>query len=160
MLIDWAYTGVSCRQESVAARNVPFRIQNTLVALRPQRGSYGGRTPGHGELFKVTKNSTRGCKFVLRNNVFLITNFAGYVDPSDDPLVRYDVLDTAACAGHKNTIVYLGKDASYLARLRAADPACFNVTTDIGVWRAARSRWFDRHPQFRAFRYAEPTGYR
>ena len=160
VLIDWAYTGVSCRQESVAARNVPFRIQNTLIALRPQRGSYSGKNPGHGELFKVTKNSTRGCKLILRDNVFLITNSAGYVDPSDDPLVRYDMLDTAACAGHKNTIVYVGRDAYYLARLRAADPACFTVTTDVGVWKAARSRWFDRNPQFRAFRYAEPSGYR
>ena len=138
---------------------VPER--NTLIALRPQKGTYhvsATSKPNHGELFKVTKNSSRGCKLVLQNNVFLVTNYAGHIDPSDDPLVRYDMLDTAACRGRKNTIVYVGKDPYYLARLRAADPACFNVTTDINVWRAARAAWFDRHPQFEAFRNAEPVG--
>ena len=164
VLIDWAFTGLSCRKEkSVTDVNYDFKVQNTLIALKPQVGTYEaymGRstTPGHNQLFKVTQNVTKGCRLVLRDNVFLISKYAGKIDPSEDPKVNYDVLDRAACQGHKNTIVYTGGESWYLKELRAAAPECFEITTDIGVWKAARARWFDRHPEFSEYRGAEPAG--
>ena len=165
VLIDWAYTGLSCRKEqAVADVDYTFKVQNTLIALKPQAGTYGlylGRpdtTPSHNQLFKVTQGVTQGCRLVLRDNVFLISGYAGKIDPSEDPKVNYDVLDRAACRGHQNTIVYTGGLSWYLSELRAAAPECFEVTTDVNVWKAARAKWFDRHPQFSEYRNAEPTG--
>ena len=167
VLIDWAYTGLSCRKEQKDARNVNynFKVQNTLLALKPQKGTYGrsrggSGAPSHNELFKVTKEVTKGCRLVLRDNVFLISGYAGKVDPSEDPRVKYDILDRGACRGHKNTIVYTGGESWYLKELREAAPECFEVTTDLGVWKAARARWFDRHPQFAKYRNNEPRGAR
>ncbi len=165
VLIDWAYTGVSCRKEQqVPDVDYDFTIRNSLIALKPQVGTYGGykgnqnALPSHNQLFKVTQGVTKGCRLVLKDNVFLISGYAGYIDPSDDPKVNYDILDRAACQGNKNTIVYTGGNAYYLKELRAAAPECFDVTTDINVWKAARSRWFDRHPGFSEYRNNEPTG--
>ncbi len=167
VLIDWAYTGLSCRKEQKDARNVnySFKVQNTLLALKPQKGTYGRSRGGsgpasHNELFKVTKEVTKGCRLVLRDNVFLISGYAGKVDPSEDPRVKYDILDRGACRGHKNTIVYTGGESWYLKELREAAPECFDVTTDLGVWKTARARWFDRHPQFAKYRNNEPRGAR
>ena len=167
VLIDWAYTGLSCRKEqAVADVDYTFKVQNTLIALKPQAGTYGlylGRpdtTPSHNQLFKVTQGVTQGCRLVLRDNVFLISGYAGKIDPSEDPKVNYDVLDRAACRGHQNTIVYTGGLSWYLSELRAAAPECFEVTTDVNVWKAARAKWFDRHPQFSEYRNAEPRGAR
>ena len=163
VLIDWAYTGLSCRKEQLGEQDVPynFTVKNTLIALKPQKGTYKGTSttpPGHNQLFKVTQGVTRGCQLVLRDNVFLISQYAGKIDPSEDLKVKYDVLNRSACQGHKNTIVYTGGESWYLKELRAAAPECFDVTTDIGVWKAARARWFDRHPQFSEYRDAEPAG--
>ncbi len=161
VLIDWAYTGLSCRKEQATAADVDydFTVRDSLIALKPQRGTYLNRnSPSHGQLLKVTQGVTQGCKLVLQNNVFLITGYAGYIDPSDDPKVNYDVLDRAACQGNKNTVVYLGGNASYLKQLREAAPECFDVTTDVGVWKTARAKWFDRHPGFSEYRNAEPAG--
>ena len=165
VLIDWAYTGLSCRKEQKGAEDVSynFTVKNTLIALKPQEGTYNrsmgrGGAPGHNQLFKVTQNVTQGCRLILRDNVFLISGYAGKVDPSEDPKVLYDVLDRKACQGHKNTIVYTGSNSYYLKELRAAAPECFDVTTDVNVWKAARARWFDRHPQFSKYRNSEPTG--
>ena len=165
VLIDWAYTGLSCRKEQLDAQNVSynFKVQNTLIALKPQEGTYGRSQGGsgpasHNQLFKVTQNVTKGCRLVLRDNVFLISGYAGKVDPSEDPKVLYDVLDRNACREHKNTIVYTGGESWYLKELREAAPECFDVTTDLGVWKAARARWFNRHPQFSEYRDKEPTG--
>ena len=167
VLIDWAYTGLSCRKEQKAAKDVPytFKVQNTLIALKPQEGTYNrsmgrGGAPGHNQLFKVTQNVSKGCRLALKNNVFLISSYAGYIDPSDDPKVKYDILDRSACRGNKNTIVYTGGSAAYLRQLRAAAPECFDVTTDVNVWKTARARWFDRHPQFSKYRNNEPRGAR
>ena len=106
VLIDWAYTGLSCRKEQLAAQDVPytFKVQNTLIALKPQEGTYGRSQGGsgpasHNQLFKVTQNVTKGCRLALRDNVFLISGYAGKVDPSEDPKVKYDVLDRGACRG-------------------------------------------------------------
>ncbi len=165
VLIDWAFTGLSCRKEQKSARDVNynFRVQNTLIALKPQVGTYEayqGRSnvPGHNELFKVTQNVAKGCRLILRDNVFLISGYAGKIDPSEHAGVKYDVLNRAACQGHKNTIVYTGTNRYYLKELKAAAPECFDVTTDVGVWKAARARWFDRHPEFSKYRNAEPSG--
>ncbi len=168
VLIDWAYTGLSCRKEEKDPNfkdfNYNFKVQNTLIALKPQVGTYGGYTtgqataPSHNELFKVTPNVTKGCRLILQDNVFLISGYAGKIDPSEHAKVNYDVLDRAACQGHKNTIVYTGTNGYYLKELKAAAPECFDVTTDVGVWKAARARWFDRHPEFSRYRNAEPTG--
>ncbi len=167
VLIDWAYTGVSCRKEQqVPDVDYDFTIRNSLIALKPQVGTYGGykgnqnALPSHNQLFKVTQGVTKGCRLVLKDNVFLISGYAGYIDPSDDPKVNYDILDRAACQGNKNTIVYTGGNAYYLKELQAAAPECFDVTTDINVWKAARSRWFDRHPGFSEYRNNEPMGAR
>ena len=165
VLIDWAYTGLSCRKEQLGEQDVPynFTVKNTLIALKPQKGTYKGTSttpPGHNQLFKVTQGVTRGCQLVLRDNVFLISQYAGKIDPSEDLKVKYDVLNRSACQGHKNTIVYTGGESWYLKELRAAAPECFDVTTDIGVWKAARARWFDRHPQFAQYKNSEPRGAR
>ena len=162
VLIDWAYTGLSCRKEKATADvDYDFTVRDSLIALKPQVGVYKNRGgPGHNQLFKVSQGPKKGCKLVLKNNVFLITEYAGYIDPSDDPKVNYDVLDRAACRGNKNTVVYLGGDANYLKQLREAAPECFDVTTDIGVWKTARAKWFNRHPEFSRYRNAEPTGAR
>ena len=167
VLIDWAYTGLSCRKEQKSARDVnyTFKVQNTLIALKPQEGTYNrskgrGGAPGHNQLFKVTQNVTKGCRLALRDNVFLISGYAGKVDPSEDPKVKYDVLDRGACRGHKNTIIYTGGSPGYLKELQAAAPECFDVTTNLGVWKAARAKWFNRHPQFAEYRDNEPRGAR
>ena len=167
VLIDWAYTGLSCRKEQKAAKDVSytFKVQNTLIALKPQEGTYNrsmgrGGAPGHNQLFKVTQNVSKGCRLALKNNVFLISSYAGYIDPSDDPKVKYDILDRSACRGNKNTIVYTGGSAAYLRQLRAAAPECFDVTTDVNVWKTARAKWFDRHPRFSKYRNNEPRGAR
>ena len=165
VLIDWAYTGLSCRKEQLDAKDIDytFRVQNTLIALKPQEGTYGRSKGGsgpasHNQLFKVTQGVTRGCRLVLKDNVFLISGYAGKIDPSEDPKVKYDVLDRSACQGHKNTLVYTGDNPFYLKELKAAAPECFDVTTDVSVWQTARDRWFDRHPQFSEYRDHEPTG--
>ena len=167
VLIDWAYTGLSCRKEQLDAKDIDytFRVQNTLIALKPQEGTYGRSKGGsgpasHNQLFKVTQGVTRGCRLVLKDNVFLISGYAGKIDPSEDPKVKYDVLDRSACQGHKNTLVYTGDNPFYLKELKAAAPECFEVTTDVSVWQTARDRWFDRHPQFFAYRNNEPKGAR
>lgn len=165
VLIDWAFTGFSCRKERVAPRTVTMVIRDSLLALRPQEGTYGeSQRPGgpnrvgHNELFKWTKNSRTGCKLVLQNNTFLLTHSAGYIDPADDPEINYEVIETAACRGKKNTIVYLGDNDAYRERLEAANPTCFDIVTDLEVWDDARDAWFDRHPEFERFRDEEPEG--
>lgn len=159
VLIDWAYTGFSCRREGTnPIKPARVTIKNSLIALKLTKYGYKGGV-NHNELFKWTKNSTTGCYLSIQDNVFLIQKNPGYIDPSADPFVGYDALNNAACVGHKNIIVYTGTDSYTYNRLLTQAPDCFTVTRDINVWKNARQRWFDRNPQFEAYRYKEPTGY-
>lgn len=150
VLIDWAYAFISCRLDK-AQRGAGYPpggtvvVENSLVAMRPQVGAYGYNNHG-GQIFKWEKYDKPGCKLKLRNNVFMVTDgeFANLrLDPSDDPDVDYETLIESS----GNTIVWLG-----VGDYPEAIPAGFTLTTDVSVWEAARTDWFDRHPRFEEFR--------
>lgn len=186
VLVDWSYTGFSCRKGGTAIpTNATFTIKNSLLALRPQNGVYEESNvdardddPGHALLFKWNRDggsdnyvAKHGCKLVLQNNVFLMRYSAGYINPENDPGVsRTDLwksFDPSLC--RNNLFIYLGDDSIYKKRLdseAAKLPAgCFDVryktstvTKDmlIKLWREKRSDWFDRNPQFETYRTKEP----
>ena len=145
VLVDSAFMGFSCRSEKTykSSKNYDFNIQNSLLALDAKRSAY---------LFKVNQGSKSSCRINLKNNIFLLPKDAGYVNPSDSRQVSSKPLNESACRGNKSTIVYLGKNKSYLAYLKRASPACFNITTDKNVWTKARNAWFSRHPEFSKYR--------
>ena len=148
-LVDNAFTAFSCREEAdrVSPRNVTVKMQNNLIALRRQ--SNGG---SHNDLFKWGRDTKKGCRLELRDNIFVIENDnAGYINPGKDPRVDYSPLVESACKGHKNTVIYLGNDKRYLDELKKASPTCFTITDDLGIWKKARAKWFDAHPQFRKY---------
>ncbi len=145
VLVDSTFMGVSCRKEGNRRfeRN-SLVIEDSLIAMNPRRSAY---------MFKWTFNTRNpGCVLTLKNNVFLLPKSAGYMDPADHPRVKSRPLNERACRGDKNTIVYTGGNKRYLAQLKKASPACFNVTTDKRVWEKARNAWFKRHSQFSRYR--------
>ena len=145
VLIDSAFMGVSCRKEGSHPLNRnSLTIENSLIGMDARNSAY---------MFKWTfKTREPGCVLTLKNNVFLLPKDAGYMDPGDHPWVYSRPLNESACRGNKNTIVYTGRDMRYLDQLKKASPACFDVTTDKGVWDRARNAWFSRHPQFSQYR--------
>ncbi len=192
VLVDWAYTGFSCRKGTTAVEaNVPFTIKNSLLALRPQHGTATESnvdptkgTPGHYQLFKwnqdtkkndgtITYYARKGCRLTLQDNVFLITKEnSGHINTEKNGNTTYasswDAFDETGC--RNNLVIYLGSDQTYINRLNSdvADlPAgCFTVkyptstvsrTSLINLWHQKRSEWFDRNPQFEAYRNSEPV---
>lgn len=185
VLVDWSYTGFSCRIGSTAEpANATFTIKNSLLALRPQHGIYEESNadatlkpgPSHARLFKWNRDSgdyiaKHGCKLVLQDNVFLMRNSAGHINPEEDTGVSrtelWDSFDPSLC--RNNLIIYLGDNSSYKNQLDSEaarlPTGCFDVryktatvTKDdlISLWRQERSAWFDRNPQFKAYRTEEP----
>ena len=145
VLIDSAFMGISCRKEGRhSLKRNSLVIENSLIAMDAKRSAYG---------FKwSTGTKDPGCVLTLKNNVFLLPKNAGYMDIGDHPQVKSRPLNESACRGHKNTIVYTGKDKRYLEQLKKASPACYNVTTDKNVWTKARNAWFSRHSEFSKYR--------
>ena len=191
VLVDWAYTGFSCRKGTTAVEaNVPFTIKNSLLALRPQHGTATESnvdptkgTPGHYQLFKwnqdtknkdgtITYYARKGCRLTLQDNVFLITKEnSGHINTEKNGNTTYasswDAFDETGC--RNNLVIYLGSDQTYINRLSsdvATLPAgCFTVryptstvsrASLIQLWHQKRSEWFDRNPQFEAYRSSEP----
>lgn len=158
ILIDRAYMGMSCRLGSTDrfegySPGGTVVIQNSMIALRPQVGTYKGREPGHAGFFKWEYYDKPGCKLVLKNNVFLATQMPNgtglYLDPSDNDDVDYETLIESS----GNIIVWLGKDSNgnplpYPERI----PKGFTLTTDEKVWDDYREKWFNRHPNFEKYR--------
>ena len=138
VLIDSAFTGLSCRRETTKAgygkaRRYNFNVKNTLISLK-----------GHSnDLFKVTTRSKNYCKLNLSNNVFYLPN-------RDGGKIEKKVLNGGSC--RNNTIVYTGGSKSYLNYLKRNSSSCFKVTTDKRVWEKARDDWFKRHSQFSKYR--------
>lgn len=113
VLVDWTYTGISCRVGSEQSRvdggsndwsPAAMTIQNSVIAMKPQEGTYeetkwrehSGEAPysgpnqvNHARLFKWNAKTSSftprvGCKLTLKNNVFLIsTSAAGTINPED-----------------------------------------------------------------------------
>ena len=113
VLVDWTYTGISCRVGSEQSRvdggsndwsPAAMTIQNSVIAMKPQEGTYGetewredsNGTPyngpnkvNHARLFKWNAKTSSftprvGCKLTLKDNVFLIsTSAAGTINPED-----------------------------------------------------------------------------
>ncbi len=145
IMIDSAFQGMSCRHEPngfSAAKPYHWTVQNSLIALDEVRSH---------NLFKTTIIGQNYCHISLRNNVFLLPKEAGLVNPNDGPNLKEPLLIESNCVGAKNTIVYTGKSQKYLEYLKRASPVCFDVTTDRGVWEAARADWFNRHTMFKAW---------
>ena len=153
ILVDWAYTGFSCRKGTTAQEaNVPFTIKNSLLALRPQHGTATESNvdttkgiPEHYQLFKwnqdtkksdgtITYYARKGCRLTLQNNVFLITKEnSGHINTERNGNTTYasswDAFDETGC--RDNLVIYLGSDQTYINRLNsdvATLPAgCFTV---------------------------------
>lgn len=177
ILVDWAYTGFSCRRGSKSVdRAVTMTIQNSLLALKRQEGTASesnpnvyANDPNHNELFKWNRNAktgpaTTGCKLTLKNNVFLLTTSAAdYIYPEDDPEVTWDAFNEAAC--QNNTIIYLGSNTTYKDYIKSLEtrfPNCFSVkfadTGGLNLWKSKRANWFDNNPEFEYYRTREPAG--
>ena len=186
VLVDWAYSGISCRHGSKSSqRPVTLTVQNSLLALKRQEGTASQRNPdvfygnpNHNELFKWNRSNgdytaTTGCKLVLKNNVFLLTtNAADYIYPEDDPKVNWDAFNESAC--QNNTVIYLdsthgtisynGSNISYKQYLQSLEnrfPNCFTVKFDtigLDLWKSKRGDWFDKNPEFSAYKNSEPAG--
>lgn len=135
VLIDSAYTGLSCRTESRHTRGnrYNFNVKNTLISLK-------GRS---NDLFKVSNRTKKFCRLNLSNNVFYLPN-------RDAGKIERSVFNGGSC--RNNTIVYTGGSKSYLNYLKRNSSGCFKVTTDKGVWEKARADWFKRHSQFSKYR--------
>ncbi len=136
ILIDSAFTGLSCREERnswTRKHSYNFNVKNSLVSLK-----------GHSnDLFKVSIRTKKYCKLNLSNNVFYLPN-------RDAGKIERSVLNGGSC--RNNTIVYTGGSKSYLNYLKRNSSGCFKVTTDKGVWEKARADWFKRHSQFSKYR--------
>lgn len=135
-LVDHAFSGFSCREEKnrgAGRKGYTFNIKNNLVAFSsPTR-----------YVFKVNYNKKSHCRLQVSGNIFLIKSdgIKKSINPTDHPRV---VGNPLSCPS-KNTIVYAGKNKSYLNYLRKANPKCYTVTTDMGVWKNARAQWLKRH---------------
>ena len=170
VLADATHVGISCQQEiarSDSRRNetVSVVIKNSMIALRDMDGSK------HLYMFKMLRGGspdpkTPNCQFTLQDNVFLITHAtigdgSSYYpfNPNNESAIKNanlpaskKPLNEAACVGHKNTIVYLGSNDSHFAKLQAESPTCFDVVRGSTFWNTKRNEWFDRHPEFNAYR--------
>lgn len=134
VLIDSAFTGLSCRHERYSTnRRYDFNVRNSLISL-------SGRS---NDLFKITVKGRNYCKLNLSNNVFHLPN-------RDAGKIERSILNGGSC--RNNTIVYTGGNRSYLSYLRRNSGSCFKVTTDRDVWTKARSSWFSRHSEFSRYR--------
>ena len=136
VLIDSAFTGLSCRLETKKygkVRRYNFNVKNTLISLKGKSN----------DLFKVTIRGKNYCKLNLSNNVFYLPN-------RDGGKIEKKVFNGGSC--RNNTIVYTGGSKSYLNYLKRNSSRCFKVTTDKRVWEKARDNWFKRHSQFSKYR--------
>lgn len=146
ILVDSAFQGMSCRDELrdyLTPRHYHFTVQNSLISL-------AGRATHR--FIKHTIVGANYCHISLKNNVILLDDDAGGLNPNTHPNIARqggDLLFEGDCVGAQNVVVYIGGDARVQRRLEQASPACYRVTTDRGVWDAARADWFARHPQFR-----------
>ncbi len=181
VLVDWAYQGVSCDNKSILRTAGTVTIQDSLFALKKQKGTFSNfkdgtypENPGHLYPFKwqSATGEKNNCKLRLRNTIFYMTQDRKVFDAWQDP--REFVLEC------KNvTLVYVGgttykSDASRLAALRAKfktinnenDGSCFKIQQGTvadrqAFWKAKRDDWFKRHssnPQISSYRYQEPQG--
>ena len=136
ILVDSAFTGLSCRREGnsyTKIRSYNFNVKNSLISLK-------GRS---NDLFKVTTRGKNYCKLNLSNNVFYLPN-------RDGGKIERKVLNGGSC--RNNTIVYTGGSKSYLNYLKRNSSSCFKITTDKRVWEKARDAWFKRHSEFARYR--------
>ncbi len=179
VLVDWAYTGISCRNEGMTEIPGTVTIQDSLIALKKQKGTYNNHkddtypeNPGHFNLFKfeVKPPGAKNCKLRLRDTVLYITQndrvFKSIQNPKEYVLECKNV-----------TLVYAGdgnfRDGKgWLAELRnkfkainnEQEPSCFKVlqgSEGIRFWKQKRDDWFKRHTsnsQISAYRYQEPSG--
>ena len=136
ILVDSAFTGLSCREEPrsyTKKRRYDFNVKNSLISLK-------GRS---NDLLKVSVRTKPYCKLNLSNNVFYLPN-------RDAGKIEKKVLNGGSC--RNNTIVYTGGNKSYLNYLKRNSSSCFRITTDKRVWDRARDNWFKRHSQFSRYR--------
>lgn len=116
---------------TVILNRVLLRMQLFPHPNRPDRQwvQKDGIVYGGGELFKIRDRSPR---FAIRDSIFA---FDGRTKGS------FSFPKLADCAN--NTIVWLG-EGDFPGHY---PESCFEVTTDVGVWRRAVRDWHARHPE-------------
>lgn len=169
VLIDWAYMGMSCRAGSNSFSREPagtVTVQDTLIALRPQVGTFAGGPPEHLFVFKWdTQAGEEPCTLELQDTVLYLEQdrkvFDSLVDPSELVLECSNV-----------TLVYAGSgsysqenlDALEPLREKFPDSGCFDLLEGdegLAFWQEQRDAWFERHadnPVFADYRELEPAG--
>lgn len=172
VLIDWAYMGISCRAgagtDIIQNPAGTITIQDSLVALKRQVGTFGGintANPSHLFMFKMEKGSEPNCKLRLRNTVFYMQNnnqvFDSLQNPSEYVTECSNVTLVYAGSG---TYSQSNRDKLQALKNKFSTSNCFNIvegSSAASFWQGKRSAWFDRHTdnaQISYYRTREPQG--
>lgn len=120
VLVDSAFSGVSCRGEKIYNVSSGYTVRLTNSAMKFDRSAYVFKTDDRGK-----------CKIVASGNVFYLPNESA----------RRTIAPKNLSCPSKNTIVYTGGSKDFLNYLKNAKPSCYDVTTDKSVWDKAVSSW-------------------
>ncbi|WP_185095202.1 hypothetical protein [Truepera radiovictrix] len=165
VLIDWAYTGISCRagesQRNDLSSITPgtITIKNSLIRLRKQKWGYNNATNLHNHLFKWEQDqpdkgyvAKKGCKLRLINNVFMVDQNAGYLDPAQNPKVNYGQV---LVESSNNILIWSGPESALPNSYKQANlPSGFTLkmgSEGASIWNTRRNQWFDYYKQFGLF---------
>ena len=179
VLVDWAYTGISCRAGTANPDVRPqspagtITVRNSLIALKRQENTYqdtkksspvpNQAPPSHAYLFKADKASENPCKYALHNNVFYFQDNVVLGPSNLSDLIK-------SCS---NNIIVAPDALNY--QIPNSLKSCFSlakatngaaITTKSGretFWKEERGKWFDRHPDtlipgIQNYRNNEPPG--
>lgn len=140
---DGCYVGFSARSDHDRAFDGTgnlFEIRDTLLRLEKQPTVYKpekyGSSPGHGNLFKWSQDSSRAMRLAVHDSIFLITANSKHGSVGLEEISKLE-----SCSG--NVIVWRGSgEFPNASRL----PNCFRVTKNMSEWNDAVSAWRSRHP--------------
>jgi hypothetical protein len=146
-LFDGCYVFLSSRNTTSGHAPATVTIQNSLIRLQDMPGPYGHPDPkvmGHGALFKYQSDSP---KLVLKNNVFLMEEYAStkstlHNKRASASLLGFQGSKLKGCSG--NIIVWTGP-GDFPGNI-PSDQSCVRVTKDRTVWDKARDQWLVNHP--------------